>query len=417
MFFMKIKPLLLTLSLLTIPMLESCDAADSELETQKITRSVAYSLPLFHLNQLPLDEDISTDAFSLFIESLDSSHCYFLQSDIDGFKKDAPSLASQLRRGDIAFAQKVFDVLITRIENRMGFVEKQLETGFDTTKEETFLWDREDAPWPKDEAEWNDLWRKRLKNEYVSRLVSQQVYDEEDIAAFSTNAVESVETETAELDEEDNLSPEEFIRERYKQFKMTMETFDEEMLLQRYLTSFTQVYDPHSDYMSPSSVEDFDINMSLSLVGIGAMLRAEDGMAEITQLVPGGPADRDGRLQEGDKIIAVGQDDEEPMSILHWPLYKAVRLIRGEINTKVVLVVIPASDRSGSRTKNIDIMRDKVKLEEQAAKGEVKEFKKDNETVHKFGIITSTPTSKPPAITKRMRAEPQPTCGVSLMNS
>ncbi|MBN2704630.1 MAG: carboxy terminal-processing peptidase [Pontiellaceae bacterium] len=384
---MRIKPLLLTLSLLTLPMLGSCDAADDGLDTQRITRSVAYSLPLLHLNQLPLDQNISTDAFSLFINSLDSSHCYFLQSDIDAFKKEVPGLAAQLRRGDIAFAQKVFDVLKKRIENRMAFIENQLEKGFDTRIEETFLWDREEAPWPKDEAEWDDLWRKRLKNEYVSRLVSQQVYDEEDVEEPSTNTVESVEVDTADLDEEENLSPEEFIREKYKQFKMTMDTFDDEMLLQSYLTSFTQVYDPHSDYMSPSSVEDFDINMSLSLVGIGAMLRAEDGMAEVTQLVPGGPADRDGRLQEGDKIIAVGNEDEEPVSILHWPLYKAVRLIRGEINTKVILVVIPASDRSGTRTKTIDIMRDEVKLEEQAAKGEVKEFKKDENTVRKFGII------------------------------
>lgn len=386
-FFMRIKPLLLTLSLLTIPMLGSCDATDAGLDTQRITRSVAYSLPLLHLKQLPLDQNISTDAFSLFINSLDSSHCYFLQSDIDEFKKEAPGLAAQLRRGDIAFAQKVFDVLMKRIENRMAFIEAQLEKGFHTDIEETFLWDREEAPWPKDEAEWDDLWRKRLKNEYVSRLVSQQVYDEEEVAESSTNTVESAEVDTADLDEEENLSPEEFIRERYKQFKMTMDTFDDEMLLQSYLTSFAQVYDPHSDYMSPSSVEDFDINMSLSLVGIGAMLRAEDGMAEVTQLVPGGPAERDGRLQEGDKIIAVGEENQEPVSILHWPLYKAVRLIRGEINTKVILVVIPASDRSGTRTKTIDIMRDEVKLEEQAAKGEVKEFKKDENTVRKFGII------------------------------
>lgn len=384
---MRIKPLLLTLSLLTLPMLGSCDATDAGLDTQRITRSVAYSLPLLHLKQLPLDQNISTDAFSLFINSLDSSHCYFLQSDIDEFKKEAPGLAAQLRRGDIAFAQKVFDVLKKRIENRMAFIETQLEKGFDTRIEETFLWDREEAPWPKDQAEWDDLWRKRLKNEYVSRLVSQQVYDEEEVVESSTNTVESAEIDTADLDEEENLSPEEFIREKYKQFKMTMDTFDDEMLLQSYLTSFAQVYDPHSDYMSPSSVEDFDINMSLSLVGIGAMLRAEDGMAEVTQLVPGGPAERDGRLQEGDKIIAVGEENQEPVSILHWPLYKAVRLIRGEINTKVILVVIPASDRSGTRTKTIDIMRDEVKLEEQAAKGEVKEFKKDENTVRKFGII------------------------------
>jgi carboxyl-terminal processing protease len=167
-----------------------------------------------------------------------------------------------------------------------------------------------------------------------------------------------------------------------------MESFDEEMLLQRYLTSFSQVYDPHSDYMSPSSVEDFDINMKLSLVGIGAMLRPDDGSAKIVRVIPGGPADKDGRLKAGDKIIAVAQGDEEPVSILHWPLYKSVRLIRGEIDSTVVLTVIPASDRSGTRTKKIDLVRAEVKLEEQAAKGEVKELKLSDDSERRLGVLT-----------------------------
>ena len=109
-----------------------------------------------------------------------------------------------------------------------------------------------------------------------------------------------------------------------------MQSFDEEMLLQRYLSAFSQVYDPHSDYLTPSGVEDFDINMKLSLVGIGAMLRPDEGAAKIVRIIPGGPAEIDGRLQPGDKIIAVAQGDEEPESILHLPLHKAVRKIRGE---------------------------------------------------------------------------------------
>jgi carboxyl-terminal processing protease len=140
--------------------------------------------------------------------------------------------------------------------------------------------------------------------------------------------------------------------------------------------------------MTPSSVEDFDINMKLSLVGIGAMLRPEDGSAEVVRIIPGGPADQDGRLKAGDKIIAVAQGDEEPVSILHWPLYKSVRLIRGEIGTKVVLTIIPASDRSGTRTRKIDIMRDEVKLEEQAAKGKVREVEFGEGEVRRLGVIT-----------------------------
>ncbi len=382
---------LLAIFLLTIPFLGYGELEKSDLNTKRISRAVAYSLPLYHLNQLPFDENISTNAFNLFIESLDPARSYFLQSDINAFAQEAQTLNKGLRKGDISFATNVYNVLKKRIEDRTAFAEVLLEKGFDTTRDETYLWNRKDAEWAKDKAEWDELWRKRLKNEYVARLVSQQVYSDNEVA---TNAVDTAETVTtnqtaeAEFDAAANLSPEEFILERYKQFKLTMESFDEEMLLQRYLSSFSQVYDPHSDYMSPSSVEDFDINMKLSLVGIGAVLRPEDGAARIMRVIPGGPADQDGRLKAGDKVIAVAQGDEEPVSILHWPLYKAVRLIRGEKNTKVVLTIIPASDHSGTRTKKIDLIRDEVKLEDSAAKSEIREVKIANEETYKFGVIT-----------------------------
>jgi carboxyl-terminal processing protease len=399
---MRARTTLLAISLLALPMLGSCELNKSELDVRKISRSVAYSLPVFHLNQLPMDEHISTNAFNLFIGSLDPARSYFLQSDIDGFREDSKSLHKRLRKGDIDFALKVFDVLMERIENRTAFAEEQLAKGFDIETSEVFLWDRKDAPWPKDEAEWDNLWRKRLKNEYVARLVSKEVYADEEtntVSVASSNVVAEAETATtnlvAETDgeydeaaETANLTPEEFIQERYTQFKLTMESFDEEMLLQRYLSSFSQVYDPHSDYMSPSSVEDFDINMKLSLVGIGAMLRPDDGAAKIVRVIPGGPAERDGRLKPGDKIIAVAEGDEEPVSILHWPLYKAVRLIRGEKDSTVVLTVIPASDRSGTRTKKIDLVREEVKLEEQAAKSEVKTLESEDGKERKIGVIT-----------------------------
>jgi len=411
---MRARKTLLAITLLALPLLGSCELEKSELDVKKISRSVAYSLPVFHLNELPLDTNISTNAFNLFINSLDPAHSYFLQSDIDEFQKEAKTLHKRLRKGDISFALEVFDILMERIDNRMEFTEVQLEKGFDVEVDETFLWDRKDAPWPKDEAEWDDLWRKRLKNEYVARLVSTTVYAEDETntvtAAESntvaeaetastnavaetgaeyegTNAVAEADSEYDDAGEESNLTPEEFILERYEQFQLTMESFDEEMLLQRYLSSFSQVYDPHSDYMSPSSVEDFDINMKLSLVGIGAMLRPDDGAAKIMRLIPGGPAERDGRLKTGDKIVAVAQGDEEPVSILHWPLYKAVRLIRGEKDTTVVLTVIPASDRTGTRTKKIDLVRDEVQLEEQAAKSEVKTLKLEDGRERKFGVI------------------------------
>ena len=394
---MKQRSFILIALLVAVPMLGSCGLEKSDLNIKRISRSVAYSLPLYHLNHLPFDENIATNAFNLFIDSLDPSRSYYLQSDIDALTKESPELAKHLLKGDIGFATRAFDVLMERIENRTTFTEELLKKGFDTSIDENFQWDRQEVEWIKTEAEWNELWRKRIKNEYIARLVSQQVYADEKEAetntvdsaeASITNVVIDADSKYNEEAEDAKLSPEEFILERYKQFKLTMESFDEEMLLQRYLTSFSHVYDPHSDYMSPSSVEDFDINMKLSLVGIGAMLRPDDGAAEIVRVIPGGPADQDGRLKAGDKIIAVAQDDGEPVSILHWPLYKAVRLIRGEIDSTVVLTIIPASDRSGTRTKKIDLVRAEVKLEEQAAKSEVKEIELGDGNTRRLGIIT-----------------------------
>jgi carboxyl-terminal processing protease len=135
-------------------------------------------------------------------------------------------------------------------------------------------------------------------------------------------------------------------------------------------------------------VEDFDIHMSLSLVGIGAMLQSEDGTAKITKIIPGGPADTDGRLKQGDKIIGVAQGDKESVSILHWPLSKAVRLIRGEIGTRVVLTIIPAEDKAGTRTKKIALIRDEVKLEESAAKSDIIDTVGTNALPRRIGVIT-----------------------------
>jgi carboxyl-terminal processing protease len=255
--------------------------------------------------------------------------------------------------------------------------------------EETYTWKRDDAPWAADEAAWNDLWRKQIKSEYISRLVRKQLDGEEraNENAAETPAETEVTESTTEISADANLSPEEFITKYYEQYLNILSDNDSEWLLERYINAFTQVYDPHTSWMSPSSTEDFRISMKLSLVGIGAMLRSEDGMAKIVQIISGGPADQDGRLQAGDKITAVAQGNAEPVNVLHWPLNKVVQLIRGEKNTKVVLSVIPADDITGTHIKKISITRDEVKLEEQAAKSELHEIQ-NGDAAYKLGVVT-----------------------------
>jgi len=349
----------------------------------RIAREVSDCLPNVHLNRNEFDDRIATNALMLFIDSLDYDHTFFLASDIEQFQLQAAELDNLVSEGDTDFAGEVFRILKTRVINRVDYANRLLDRGFaDMEADETYRWKRDDAPWAADEAEWDELWRKKVKNEYVSRLAMLEEELEEPAEESGTNV-----TETAETNE--ILSPEEFIRERYKQYQLLIENnFDQEMVLTRYLSAFTQSYDPHSDYLSPRGVEDFDISMRLSLVGIGAMLRSEDGAAKIQSLITGGPAEADGRLQPGDKIIAVSQGDEEPVSILHWPLSKAVRIIRGEKGSKVVLTIIPADDATETRTKTIDLVRDEVKLEEQAAKGDVHEMTGGDGVPYRIGVVT-----------------------------
>ncbi|NCD33969.1 MAG: hypothetical protein EOL87_11215 [Spartobacteria bacterium] len=362
----------------------------------RVAKIVASEVPYLHVNKHRFDDSIATNALGFFIDSMDYDHTYFLQSDIDGFSKKATQLDNMMRSGDLTFAFEVYDVFMQRVSNRVDFVDMVLDKGFDFERPEQYLWKRKDAPWAVDEADWDNLWRKKVKNQVLTKRVSNQLAEEERALQAETNSMDVVtDIATADADELAEVvrtiepeTTEEQISKQYQQFYEVMRDNDAHWLLPLFINSFVRAYDPHSDYMSMNSTEDFDISMKLSLVGIGALLSTEDGAAKIVQVIPGGPAEKDGRLKAGDRIIAVGQGDEEPVSIMHWPLSKSVRLIRGEKNTKVVLEIIPASDPSGSMVKRVDLIRAEVKLEDRAAKGEVREVLDANGIPVTVGVIT-----------------------------
>ena len=354
-------------------------------EKSDAAKILANTLPHVHISHEPFDRQIATNALNTFLNSLDYDHTLFLASDIADFHREATNLSERIRAGDVAFAYKVYDVLLERLSNRVEYVDSLLTNGFNMTEKEMYQWKRKDAPWPADKTEWNELWRKKIKNQYAAKLVADQLAEED--KAANTNSEPATATKDEESVGDAKLTPEAVVRKGFRQYLTVLNDYDPAWVLERYLTAFTQSYDPHSDYMSPNNAEDFDIGMKLSLVGVGALLSSEDGAAKIERLIPGGPAEHDGRLKPGDKIVAVAQGDQEPVSILHWPLSKAVRIIRGEKNTKVVLTVIPASDPTGGTTKKIDLVRDEVKLEEQAAKGEVKDIQGRDGVTRKFGVI------------------------------
>ncbi len=425
---------------------------------------ITYEMPYKHLNHASFEDQIATNALNRFISLLDFDRTYFLASDIESFQAQATNLDERLKSGDLSMAFDIYEVFMGRASNRIDFVDSILDAGFDLDKEESYNWRRKDLPWAASEEEWNDLWRRKVKNQYVARVVAEQLAEEKKAREKAEKEVASedvmegiakvdkdgagnqvqvhipgegemrppVESESetatdvenedalvsdvesdavtegdfatdgdteseAATEEENNaevilpapkLTPEEAIRKEYRQYLSVLNDNDAHWLLPLYISSFVHAYDPHSDYMSQNSTEDFDISMKLSLVGIGALLSSEDGAAKIVRIIPGGPAEKDGRLQPGDKIVAVGQGDEEPVDILHWPLSKSVRKIRGEKNTRVVLHVIPASDISGSTIKVVDLIRDEVKLEEGAAKGRVTSVTNAQGRAYPIGIIS-----------------------------
>lgn len=365
-------------------------------QAAEVAESFEKVMPQLHLSHQPLDVGIATNALVLYLAMLDYDRTFFLASDIDEFSKEAASQVERLHSGDVSLAFKIFERFKERVRNRVEYADSLIGKGFDCTVQETYTWKRKDAPWPANESEWNELWRKKVKNEYVTRLVANELADSEKTnvtvkseAGASKNDVAS--TNGAALgrasDGDAQLSPEAFFRKRYKQFLMVLEDSDSEFVLQRYFTAFAQAYDPHSEYMTPSSSDDFEIGMKLSLGGIGALLQSEDGAAKIERIIPGGPAARDGRLKPGDKIIAVAQDKGGSVDILHWPLYKAVAIIRGKKGSKVTLTIIPASDITGARTTKITLVRDEVKLEDQEAKGEIITVVGDDGVTNQVGVI------------------------------
>lgn len=372
-----------------------------------IARRLAERLPANHLLDYPIDDTLSSRAWTNYLSTLDFDRSFFLASDIEGFRARETQLDDDLKAGRQDFAFDVFNTFILRVSNRVDYVERILAAGFNTDTDEFYVWKRKDLPWPADEAAWDVLWRQRIQNEYVRLLIAREeaaasasvapVFPRgaDEAATDAIGAETLLSQELAPQGVTNNLvegkSIEELLLRRYRQMLTVLRDNDADWITQNFLTAFAQAYDPHSAYMSPASAEDFEIDMSLSLMGIGALLQSEDGAAKIVRLIPGGPAAndrREGRLQPGDKIIAVAQDGQPPVDVLHLPLQKVVRHIRGERGSRVILTVASASDPSGAATRQVDLIRDEVRLEAQAAKSRVRSGADSQGVERSLGIVT-----------------------------
>lgn len=392
------------------------DHAVSRIPYGDVARAFSSRVTSLNLREVEVDDSLSKRALSLYLSSLDGDHSIFLASDVEEFRKWETSLDDLMKAGDVTPAFEIYRILRTRAGQRLAFIESMLANDVELSGDETYAWKRRDAPWPADESEQNELWRKKIKDQLIRRRVLSAISKKKDGVSrtnvtveiqydtvISTNSAEAAEgwpagqagvggarvaaaTNTGEVLKDGPASDREAVIRQFRQYVTVLRDTDDESVFQMFMSAVGRACDPHSEYMSPATVEDFDISMRLSLTGIGALLMSEDGAAKVERLIPGGAAERDGRLKPNDKIVAVAEGDGEPVDIMHWPLSKAVRLIRGPKGKKVVLSVIPAADPT--RTVKIAIVRDEVKLEEQEAKSAMRDIKVDGGNAVKVGLVT-----------------------------
>ncbi|CAE7903191.1 prc [Symbiodinium necroappetens] len=314
-----------------------------------------------HFVKKPLDDGISSHVFDNYLETLDGGRSYFLATDIAEFEAYRYELDDALKRGNLDAAFTMFNRYQERVVDRLNFLIHEIEGGIeniDFTVDEDIEIDRENSPWPANQAEHDALWRKRLK----AAVLSMKLNDKE---------VEKIG---------------ESLTKRYKnRLKQAVQTKSEDAF-QVYLNSFATTYDPHTQYFSPRTSQNFNINMSLSLEGIGAVLKSEDDTTSVVRLVPAGPADKEGSIGVEDKIISVGQGENGPLiDVVGWRLDDVVELIRGPKDSTVRLEVIP-SDSKDEVSKVVAITRNTVKLEEQAAQAKLLTLEQGNRA-YKIGII------------------------------
>ena len=376
-----IQPLLLGLLgfLLLTPVSQGALEAPKPQPFDKVLgRVVATLISTQHYTRQPLNDSISEQWFDDYFAALDREKRFFLASDIEEFKPYRKSLDNDIYAGNLDFAYNVYARYLQRVRERMAYARERLKEPFDFTKDEALTVERKDMPWATSKEELDEIWRKQLKNRVLVYTLMQEAAKKQ-AAEEKAEKLKNPQGKTAgdSKDKKAPLTP--FVQkspvervlnnqERFLNYAEENESID---VLEIYLSTLTRVYDPHSTYMGPMTEEDFDINMKLSLEGIGAMLTTEDGYVKITDIVEGGPADLDGRLKPGDRIVAVAQEGEEPIDIVDMPLRKVVQKIRGKKGTTVYLSVIEAGKSLASVPTTIDIVRDKVKLQDKGAKSEI----------------------------------------------
>jgi carboxyl-terminal processing protease len=328
---------------------------------ETIAMSVGRLLEEGHYTRQKLNEDVSRKFLQTYLEMLDFSHLFFTQKDVDELNaKYGSSMAGDVLLGNLKPAYEIYALYTKRLDDRVAKIKELLKQPVDFKGNATVELSRQKSPWPKDEAEADQLWRGRIANELLQEQLSEHPIEP---------------------------APQ-LVARRYDRLARNVHEEDKDEQMKLFLDALAQAYDPHSEYLSKADMKNFSINMGLSLVGIGAMLRSEDGYAKIESLVPGGPAQVDGRLKVGDRITAVAQGPADYVDVREMRLDKVVEMIRGKKGTHVRLLVIPSDATDPSRRKNVELVRDEIKLKDQEARADIIIRKDENGDPIKLGWLT-----------------------------
>jgi carboxyl-terminal processing protease len=364
-------------------------------EAGKIAFVTTFMLEKLQYLQTNFDSTMSAKLFDGYLSALDPQHLHFLQSDLDEFAGYRTNLDRlMLKRSMVADtrpAYVIFSRYIDRLKEHVNYVDQLLKTEkFDFTANDRTTLDRHKLPYPKNLDEAKNIWRERLRYEYLMEKINRETNTNAPVFSptFSVKSINGVNVTNSVTSAPKKSMHAEIIETLGKSNHRMLKVFqdwDSSDVLNLYLESLARAYDPHSDYQGPDEYEDFAMQMNLSLSGIGAQLRAEDGYCKIEELL-NGPAKASGKIKVGDRIVKVAQSNQPPVDIVDMPLNKAVRLIRGPKGTELTLTVIPVGAPE-STTKEVPLTRDEIKLENGEAKGRIYEVPGANNTTTRLGLI------------------------------
>ncbi len=324
-----------------------------------IARNVTKLIEELHYSRPQIDNSYSSAILDRYLDALDGNRMYFMASDIASFGKYRYEMDDRAKNGNLQPVFDIFNLFRQRTRERIEHALDLLKTEPDFTLDESFAFDRSKMPWPANEQEMNDLWRKKVKSDALSLMLAGKTWPE-----------------TAKV-----------LTERYENLYKRMTQLTATDVFETFMNALAHTIDPHSSYLSPRQSEEYRIQMSLSYDGIGASLQPDNDYVKVVEVIPGGPAQIDGELKPEDRITAVGEGKTGKLQdVIGWRLDDVVQLIRGPGGSTVRLQVLPAGAAPGSPQKVISLVRNKVKLEEQAAKSQIKKVEYQGH-MYKIGVI------------------------------